>query len=87
MSRPRLLDLFCGAGGASMGYHQAGFGPYFAVYGDGGGKGSVERWQQAMGIDWTDVRKEIAEAIPPAYTEFIGRQLLAQINIVEEVAS
>ena len=23
--RPRLLDLFCGAGGASMGYHQAGF--------------------------------------------------------------
>lgn len=25
MSRPRLLDLFCGAGGAAMGYHQAGF--------------------------------------------------------------
>jgi len=23
--RPRLLDLFCGAGGAGMGYHQAGF--------------------------------------------------------------
>lgn len=22
---PRLLDLFCGAGGASMGYHRAGF--------------------------------------------------------------
>lgn len=25
MSRPRLLDLFCGAGGASRGYHDAGF--------------------------------------------------------------
>ncbi|HEY4895226.1 MAG TPA: DNA cytosine methyltransferase [Solirubrobacteraceae bacterium] len=25
MSRPRLLDLFCGAGGAAMGYHGAGF--------------------------------------------------------------
>ena len=25
LSRPRLLDLFCGAGGASMGYHRAGF--------------------------------------------------------------
>ncbi len=25
MSRPRLLDLFCGEGGAGMGYHQAGF--------------------------------------------------------------
>ena len=25
MSKPRLLDLFCGAGGAAMGYSQAGF--------------------------------------------------------------
>ncbi|WP_216916371.1 hypothetical protein [Nocardia noduli] len=25
MSRPRLLDLYCCAGGASMGYHLAGF--------------------------------------------------------------
>jgi DNA (cytosine-5)-methyltransferase 1 len=25
MSRPKILDLFCGAGGAAMGYHRAGF--------------------------------------------------------------
>jgi len=25
MNKPRLLDLFCGAGGCAMGYHQAGF--------------------------------------------------------------
>jgi DNA (cytosine-5)-methyltransferase 1 len=25
MSKPKLLDLYCKAGGASMGYHQAGF--------------------------------------------------------------
>lgn len=25
MLKPRLLDLFCGAGGAAMGYHRAGF--------------------------------------------------------------
>ncbi len=25
MNKPRLLDLFCGAGGAAMGYHRAGF--------------------------------------------------------------
>jgi len=25
VTRPRLLDLFCGAGGAAMGYHRAGF--------------------------------------------------------------
>lgn len=26
--RPKLLDLFCGAGGAAMGYHRAGFDVY-----------------------------------------------------------
>jgi DNA (cytosine-5)-methyltransferase 1 len=51
-------------------------GPYFAVYGKGGGKGSVPQWQDAMGIDWTAKRKEIAEAIPPAYSEYIGREFL-----------
>lgn len=50
-------------------------GPYVAVYGDGGGKGSVDEWQTAMGIDWTRSKKGIAEAIPPAYTEYIGSQL------------
>ena len=58
-------------------------GPYFAVYGDGGGKGSVEQWQQAMGITWTNVRKEIAEAIPPAYTAFIGTQLMTHLRASE----
>lgn len=50
-------------------------GPYFAVYGEGGGKGTVAQWREAMGIDWTWNRKSIAEAIPPAYTELIGRAL------------
>ena len=29
--KPRLLDLFCGAGGAGMGYHRAGFGEIVGV--------------------------------------------------------
>jgi site-specific DNA-cytosine methylase len=55
-------------------------GPYLAVYGEGGGKGSVTEWQAAMGIDWTDDRKAIAEAIPPAYTQHIGEQLMAHLE-------
>lgn len=31
--------------------------------------------RRAMGIDWM-TRDELAEAIPPAYSEFIGGQLL-----------
>jgi hypothetical protein len=51
-------------------------GPYFAVYGDGGGKGSVAQWREAMSIDWTWNRKSIAEAIPPAYSEYVGKFLI-----------
>lgn len=50
-------------------------GPYFAVYGAGGGKGTVPEWQDAMGIPWTDQRRELAEAIPPAYTRLLGTAL------------
>ena len=28
-----------------------------------------------MGIDWMN-RKELVQAIPPAYTEYIGKQLI-----------
>jgi hypothetical protein len=52
-------------------------GPYVAAYGNGGGKPTVAELQQAMGITWTDVREELTEAIPPAYTEWIGRAYLA----------
>jgi DNA (cytosine-5)-methyltransferase 1 len=34
--------------------------------------------REVMGIDWM-TRRELSEAIPPAYTRFIGRQLLAVI--------
>jgi DNA (cytosine-5)-methyltransferase 1 len=35
--------------------------------------------EAAMGIDWMN-RKELAEAIPPAYTEWIGSQLLKKVK-------
>jgi len=53
-------------------------GPYIAAYGKGGGKGEVPEIQAAMGITWTDVREELTEAIPPAYTEWLGRAYLTQ---------
>ncbi|WP_329309526.1 DNA cytosine methyltransferase [Streptomyces microflavus] len=47
-------------------------GPYVAAYGKGGGKANVPEMQTAMGITWTDVHEELTEAIPPAYTRWIG---------------
>lgn len=40
----------------------------------GGGNCTVANAQDAMGIDWM-TKKEINEAIPPAYTRYLGRQL------------
>lgn len=36
---------------------------------------NVDYARRAMGADWM-TRDELAQAIPPAYTEFIGRQLI-----------
>ncbi|MGW6491994.1 DNA methylase [Streptomyces sp. NPDC055056] len=51
-------------------------GPYVAAYGKGGGKATVPEMQAAMGISWTDIHEELTEAIPPAYTRWIGTAFL-----------
>ncbi|WP_433894613.1 DNA methylase [Streptomyces sp. CA-111067] len=59
-------------------------GPYVAAYGSGGGKATVPEMQHAMGITWTDVRGELTEAIPPAFTQWIGRAFLtARQEVIE----
>ncbi len=37
--------------------------------------------RRLMGIDWTDPRDELGQAIPPAYTEYVGRELIRNLNI------
>jgi len=40
---------------------------------------SADEARRAMGIDWLAVA-ELREAIPPAYTQFIGERLIAHIK-------
>ncbi|OSC69653.1 DNA methylase [Streptomyces sp. BF-3] len=61
-------------------------GPYVAAYGSGGGKATVPEMQEAMGITWTDVREELTEAIPAAFSEHIDRALLTTALPVEVAA-
>jgi DNA (cytosine-5)-methyltransferase 1 len=57
------------------------------VYGHTGGTSTrtgeaefgIEARRQVMGIEWM-TGKELSQAIPPAYTEFIGRQLMAHLE-------
>lgn len=44
----------------------------------GGGNCSIANARAAMGIDWM-TKHELNEALPPAYTEYLGRQLIAQL--------
>lgn len=47
-------------------------GPYVAAYGRGGGKGKLAEVAHAMDIDWMPDLFDLCEAIPPAFTEYIG---------------
>jgi DNA (cytosine-5)-methyltransferase 1 len=62
------------------------------VYGHAGGSsrrdglnfGGTDEWRKAMGIDWM-TGNELAQAIPPAYSEWVGRACLDMINNVDRL--
>ncbi|SCD63142.1 hypothetical protein GA0115244_10734 [Streptomyces sp. DvalAA-19] len=39
-----------------------------------------------MNTTWTDVREELTEAIPPAFSEHIGHALLTAVRPIEVAA-
>lgn len=46
---------------------------------EGIGYGRITDWSEAMGIDWMPSRA-MAQAVPPSYSEYIGRQFLALVK-------
>lgn len=62
-------------------------GQALSVYGNPGGTSKRDKltfaqfseWKEGMRIDWMNVN-ELAEAIPPAYTEYIGKFLMEYIK-------
>lgn len=57
--------------------------PVIGVYGRGQGLGvgEVDLWRKAMGINWM-TRDELAQAIPPAYTRWLGDRILTHLGPV-----
>lgn len=63
-------------------------GPVVSVVGHGtpswvreqlGYNPTIQQYRDAMGIDWMN-RDELSQAIPPAYTEYIGHQLITALR-------
>ncbi|HEY1394971.1 hypothetical protein [Roseateles sp.] len=76
--------LLMGAGGCHC---SASRGRIVGVYGDGGGgamtrgyKGDLAESREVMGMPWAS-RHGVSQAIPPAYTQFIGEQVLAHLAV------
>jgi DNA (cytosine-5)-methyltransferase 1 len=92
--RHRLFEssiLLLSPGHIPHGKRRIGIGGYSCPFGNGGRSYNSTRksrtppdhcnkaaWQRSLGIDWM-IRNELSQAIPPAYTEFIGRQLIAAL--------
>lgn len=69
-------------------------GPSVAVYGKADGRrlynrkdgtklyawSSLEEGREALEVPWMQTVDEVRESIPPAYTEYIGRQLIASLE-------
>jgi DNA (cytosine-5)-methyltransferase 1 len=87
LRRHRLFESsiwLMGAGGCNCSRRLIG-----GVYGHAGGGGGAmargfkldkTRSLEAMGTPWMN-RREVSQAIPPAYTEFIGEQLIAHLAV------
>lgn len=73
------VDLV-GVYGASDGEHAPGF--KHPGIRRGPRQGSTRECREVMGMPWVRRRRGLTEAIPPAYTEYIGRQLMAQLKAV-----
>lgn len=48
-----------------------------SVTGKGRRAGTSERWKTLLGIEGDMTQHQLAEAIPPAYTEYIGKHLIS----------
>ncbi len=71
-SRPRLLGTY-------LTVVVVVDGDVVVVVDEDGGNCSMANARSAMGIDWM-TKNELNESIPPAYTEYIGAQLIDHLE-------
>lgn len=71
---PLVVDLFCNHKGHSIKTRRTDDGDFFTVAGHW--VGTMQEWGDAMGIHWMTNRHTLAESVPPAYSEYLGKQVI-----------
>lgn len=59
--------------------------PFMSIHGGKHSRAWLEAAKEVMGVPWVQTIREVCEAIPPAYTEYIGQAAMVQIRM--EVAA
>ena len=68
-TKPRLLDIFCKAGGSSRGYQMAGF-HVTGVDIEPQPHHAGDAFVQADALEYTEAHGHEYDAIPPVYTKY-----------------
>lgn len=74
---PLVVNLSCSHAGHKAKERRPDKGDFFTVAGHN--TGTMAEWSDAMGIDWITDKKTLAEAIPPAFSEYLGKQVIEWI--------
>ena len=59
--------------------NQSSESDFFPIYGTDIRRGTTEQWRSALGIPWM-TREQLREAIPPAYSRHLGKQVIANMK-------
>jgi DNA (cytosine-5)-methyltransferase 1 len=70
---PLKVEMECAHQGHEAKKRRQDSGDYFTVAGHW--VGTTAEWSDAMGIDWM-VKSELAQAIPPVYSEYLVKQVI-----------
>lgn len=60
--------------------------PFMSIHGGRHSRAWLAAAKEVMGMPWVTTIREVCEAIPPAYTEYIGRHLIAAVSTRTEAA-
>ena len=76
------VKMLCAHKGHKAKERRTDNGDFFTVAGHN--TGTMAEWSDAMGIHWMTRKQTLAEAIPPAYSEYLGKQVIEWITKLEK---